>query len=101
MALQGSIPQRRFAPLTSAKPTATAARLTVGVAAEVEQIVRAAFPRAEISTKVDVKRQGILDSWPADVDDTAARRDWGHAPAYDLTTAFGDYLIPTIRKRYS
>ena len=34
-------------------------------------------------------------------DDTAARRDWGHAPTYDLRTAFGDYLIPTIRKRYA
>jgi nucleoside-diphosphate-sugar epimerase len=69
--------------------------------ADVEQIVRVAFPRAEIATKVDVKRQGIVDSWPADVDDAAARRDWGHAPAYDLRTAFGDYLIPTIRKRYA
>ena len=68
---------------------------------EVEQIVRAAFPRAEIRTKVDVKRQGIVDTWPADVDDAAARRDWGHAPAYDLATAFGDYLIPTIRQRYA
>ena len=26
------------------------------------------------------KRQGIVDSWPADVDDSAARRDWGFAP---------------------
>ncbi|MDB5311761.1 MAG: epimerase [Gemmataceae bacterium] len=70
-------------------------------AAEVERIVRAAFPRAEIATKVDEKRQGIVDSWPADVDDTAARRDWGHAPAYALDTAFGEYLIPTIRNRYA
>lgn len=70
-------------------------------AGEVEGIVRAAFPAAQISTQVDVKRQGIVDSWPADIDDTAARRDWGHAPTYDLRTAFGDYLIPTIRKRYA
>jgi nucleoside-diphosphate-sugar epimerase len=69
--------------------------------AEVEQIVRAAFPKAQITTRVDEKRQGILDSWPADVDDSAARRDWGHAPAHDLNTAFGDYLIPTIRQRYA
>jgi threonine 3-dehydrogenase len=70
-------------------------------AAEVEAIVREAFPRAEITTKVDVKRQGIVDSWPADVDDSAARRDWGFAPRYDLTRAFREYLIPTIRERYS
>jgi threonine 3-dehydrogenase len=70
-------------------------------AAEVEAEVRAAFPTAKIGTKVDVKRQGIVDSWPADVDDSTARRDWGHAPAYDFETAFHDYLIPSIRKRYA
>jgi nucleoside-diphosphate-sugar epimerase len=69
-------------------------------AAEVEAIVRDAFPDTEITTKVDVKRQGIVDSWPADVDDSAARRDWGLAPRYDLRRAFQEYLIPTIRERY-
>ena len=34
----------------------------------------------------DIKRQGIVDSWPEDVDDSAARRDWGFAPAYDFDT---------------
>jgi hypothetical protein len=42
-----------------------------------------------------------VDSWPADVDDTAARRDWGFAPRYDEQAAFAEYLVPTIRKRYS
>ena len=37
--------------------------------------------RARIDWDVDQKRQGIVDSWPADVDDSAARRDWGFAPA--------------------
>lgn len=69
-------------------------------AGEVEAIVRAAFPAVKITTAVDEKRQGIVDSWPADVDDAAARRDWGHAPKYDLEAAFGSYLIPTIRNRY-
>lgn len=68
--------------------------------AEVADVVHAAFPKPNITTKVDEKRQGIVDSWPADVDDTTARRDWGHSPAHDFATAFGDYLIPTIRKRY-
>jgi threonine 3-dehydrogenase len=69
-------------------------------AAEIQTIVQRAFPTAIITTKVDQKRQGIVDSWPQDVDDSAARRDWGHAPLYDFATAFGEYLIPTIRKRY-
>ncbi len=70
-------------------------------AAEVEAEVRAAFPKAKIGTKVDLKRQGIVDSWPADVDDLTARNDWGHAPAYDFAKAFHDYLIPSIKKRYA
>jgi threonine 3-dehydrogenase len=49
---------------------------------------------------VDLKRQGIVDSWPAAVDDSAARRDWQFDPAYDFDRAFREYLIPTIRQRY-
>lgn len=70
-------------------------------AAEVAAEVLAAFPNAKMSTKVDVKRQGIVDSWPADVDDSAARADWGHAPRYDFRSCFREYLIPNIKKHYA
>ncbi len=70
-------------------------------AEDVEAEVRLAFPNADISYAVDQKRQGIVDSWPADVDDSAARRDWGFAPRYDFEKAFREYLIPTIKKRYA
>jgi len=69
-------------------------------AAEIRDVVVAAFPDARIGYKVDAKRQGIVDSWPAAVDDSAARHDWGFAPKYDLERAFQEYLIPTIRERY-
>lgn len=69
-------------------------------AEEIRQIVLREFPNAEITFDVDVRRQGIIDSWPADVDDSAARRDWGFAPRYDLTRAFEDYLMPAIKRRY-
>jgi nucleoside-diphosphate-sugar epimerase len=69
-------------------------------AEEIRQVVTKAFPSAQISWDTDTKRQGIVDSWPADVDDTAARRDWGFAPRYDFERAFSDYLIPRIRERY-
>ena len=65
-----------------------------------DEVVRA-FPNAEITYRVDEKRQGIVDSWPADVDDSAARRDWGFAPQYDFERAFRDYLIPRIRQQYA
>jgi len=59
-----------------------------------------AFPEADITYRVDARRQSIVDSWPEDVDDTAARRDWGFAPAYDFDRAFHEYLIPTVHDRY-
>jgi nucleoside-diphosphate-sugar epimerase len=67
---------------------------------EVRVEVLREFHAAAITWKTDEKRQGIVDSWPEDVDDSAARRDWGFAPAYDFARAFQEYLIPTIRKRY-
>ena len=69
-------------------------------AAEIRDVVVAAFPGAKIDYHVDTKRQGIVDSWPAAVDDSAARRDWGFHPAFDFDRAFREYLIPTIRQRY-
>ncbi len=63
--------------------------------------VLAAFPDAKISFEPDPARQEIIDSWPADLDDSAARLDWGWSPTYDADRAFSDYLIPNIRERYS
>jgi nucleoside-diphosphate-sugar epimerase len=70
-------------------------------AEDVRRLIVRAFPDADISWDVDAKRQGIIDTWPADVDDSAARRDWGFSPRYDFEQAFEDYLIPTILKRYA
>ncbi len=67
---------------------------------QIRQIVQRAFPQAEITFKPDESRQRIVDSWPADLDDGAARRDWGWTPDYDLQRAFEEYLIPNISRRY-
>ncbi len=69
-------------------------------AAEFQERVCQAFPGAEISFKPDLKRQGIVDSWPAGLNDNDARRDWGWAPEYDIERSFNEYLVPNIRKRY-
>jgi len=69
-------------------------------AQDLHDAVRSAFPDAALTWQVDGKRQAIVDSWPADVDDSAARRDWGFAPAFDFDSAFQQYLLPTIRERY-
>lgn len=70
-------------------------------AEQIRDAVLQAFPTARIEWEIDQQRQGIVDSWPADVDDSAARRDWGFAPRYDFDRAFGEYLLPTIKKRYA
>ena len=60
----------------------------------------AAFPGAEITFEPNPRRQGIVDSWPEDVDDSLARHDWGWAPDYDIESFFGSYFLPQIRRRY-
>ena len=58
------------------------------------------YPAAQITYEPDEKRQSIVDSWPADLDDSAARRDWGWQPDYDLERSFREYLVPEIARRY-
>jgi nucleoside-diphosphate-sugar epimerase len=69
-------------------------------AADFHKIVLQHFPGAQITFKPDWKRQAIVDSWPADLDDSAAREDWGWEPEYNLERAFKEYLIPNIMNHY-
>ncbi|GMU80172.1 MAG: NAD-dependent epimerase [Planctomycetota bacterium] len=69
-------------------------------AGEIRDRVLKFFPNARITFHVDHARAAIVDSWPADVDDTPARRDWGWEPEYDFDRAFNDYLVPVIREAY-
>ena len=69
-------------------------------AAEFGNQVLKYFPEAQISYQPDLKRQGIVDSWPAGLNDNDARRDWGWEPEYDLERSFAEYLVPNIKKRY-
>jgi threonine 3-dehydrogenase len=69
-------------------------------AQEIYEIVQKSFEGAEVNFKPHASRQGIVDTWPGDIDDTAARRDWGWHPDYDLKRSFDEYLIPAIKQRY-
>jgi nucleoside-diphosphate-sugar epimerase len=68
-------------------------------AGELAALVRRAFPAERITFEPDARRQAIVDSWPEDVDDARARRDWGFRPAYDMDRAFNEYLLPNVRRR--
>jgi nucleoside-diphosphate-sugar epimerase len=59
-----------------------------------------AFPGAQIKFRPNPRRQGIVDSWPEDVDDSLARAEWNWKPDYDADAFFDDYFLPEIRKRY-
>ncbi|MBP9041029.1 MAG: epimerase, partial [Anaerolineaceae bacterium] len=63
--------------------------------------VKKAFPNAVITFEPHPARPNIVDSWPADVDDSAATRDWGWKPDYNEQRAFDEYLIPSIKARYA
>ncbi len=88
-------------------PTASLTTSVYNVAAfspsagELAGLVRQAFAGAEIAFAPDRRRQAIVDSWPEDVDDTRARRDWGFRPAYDLDRTFNEYLLPNVTRRYA
>ncbi len=54
--------------------------------------IRKHVPGFVIDYEVDPIRQAIADSWPRSVDDSAARAEWGWAPAYDVRAMTKDML---------
>jgi len=67
---------------------------------EFRQRTLKAFPSANIIFDSNPRRQGIVDSWPEDIDDSQARKDWNWKPEYDVDRFFDDYFVPQVRKRY-
>ena len=70
-------------------------------AEEIFLMVKSAFPEAEIECVPHASRQVIVDSWPAWLDDSTARKDWAWQPDYDQEKAFKEYLIPNIQQHYA
>jgi len=58
------------------------------------------FPDVTITYNPTPARQAIVDSWAYGLDDSRARADWDWSPAYDLDSAFDDYLLPNIKAHY-
>lgn len=69
-------------------------------AEELEKEVIRYFPKANISYSVDRNRQKIIDSWPEDLNDKKAKKDWGWKPEHTFKKAFKDYLIPNIQNKH-
>jgi len=64
------------------------------IAAEIKKYI----PEFVCEYKPDF-RQDIADSWPMSLDDSAARKEWGWKPTYDLA-AMTKTMIQVLSKRY-
>ena len=60
-------------------------------AGELAASIRKYVPDFTVTYEPDF-RQAIADSWPRSLDDSAAREEWGWAPAYDLDAMTQDML---------
>lgn len=54
--------------------------------------IRKFIPEFKLDYDVDPIRQGIAESWPNSLDDSAAREEWGWRPKYDLDAMTKDML---------
>ena len=67
-------------------------------AGELAAEIKKHIPEFKCSYKPDF-RQAIADSWPKSIDDSAARKEWGWKPTYDLSTTTKD-MLEKLGKRY-
>ena len=70
-------------------------------AQDFQRFTESGFPGAKISYQPDLPRQTIVDSWPADIDDQAARSDWGWKPEFNAEDACQRYLLKNIKDHYA
>ncbi|UCD95040.1 MAG: L-threonine 3-dehydrogenase [Candidatus Zixiibacteriota bacterium] len=64
------------------------------IAAEIKKHI----PEFTMDYKVDPVKQGIADSWPNNMDDSAAREEWGWSPEYDLPRMTEDMIAVLSEK---
>ncbi|MBP9991880.1 MAG: NAD-dependent epimerase/dehydratase family protein [Bacteroidales bacterium] len=59
--------------------------------------IRREIPDLRTRYEVDPVRQSIADSWPDNMDDSCARKEWGWKPSYDLDGMVKD-MISHLKK---
>ncbi|HET8657103.1 MAG TPA: NAD-dependent epimerase/dehydratase family protein [Longimicrobiaceae bacterium] len=66
-------------------------------AEELAAEIRRRVPGFEVVYEPDYRQQ-IAESWPATIDDTRAREDWGWSPRFDLAAMVEDMLVHLPRQ---
>ena len=67
---------------------------------DIQKKIISIFPKFKLYYDINLKRQTLINSWPSDLNQSAAINDWGWTPKYDFHNAFDNYLIPNIKKKY-
>jgi nucleoside-diphosphate-sugar epimerase len=65
---------------------------------QLAEAIRKSLPNFKISYKTDF-RQAIADSWPASIDDSAARNDWGWNHRFD-TEGIVKEMLDNLKQQY-
>jgi len=65
---------------------------------ELAASIRQHIPEFTIDYKIDPVRQGIADTWPDSIDDSAARSEWDWEPSFDLAAMTVDMLENLAKK---
>jgi nucleoside-diphosphate-sugar epimerase len=67
-------------------------------AGELAAEIKKHIPKFTVTYEPDF-RQAIADSWPDSIDDSAARKEWGWKPSYDLAKMTKD-MLGVLTKRH-
>ncbi|MFP4456848.1 MAG: L-threonine 3-dehydrogenase [Clostridia bacterium] len=59
---------------------------------DLEEEIKKHIPSFKMKYDVDRTRQSIADSWPNSLDDSAAKKEWGWNPKYDLELMTKDMI---------
>ena len=65
-------------------------------AQHIEETIMGHFPQAKINYQPNQSRQNIVDSWPDDINDNLAKKDWGWNSSRDFTAS----IINGFLKKY-
>ena len=68
-------------------------------AGEMVEEIQKNLPNAQISFKPEEQMVKIVDSWPDELDDSEAKKDWGWDPDYKLENTIKDF-IQEVQQQY-